>query len=687
MGVRHRRYTVEAVQYHPESILSDRGNDLVKNFLSLRGGIWEENPEARVLDNSLPPFPLEALPETLTSKPGATAKIPTILEKIFSQRISDVALAKSTPGSTLEDLQTLLSLNIAPTSIPFVQRIKQTVPGRPALFAEIKRASPSKGNISVSTSPAKQALTYALSGAHTISVLTEPKWFLGSLHDMLHARQAVAPLPNRPAILRKDFILSRYQVLESRLWGADTILLIVSMLAEPLLRDLYAFSLELGMEPLVEVNNAKEMELALSLPAKVIGVNNRNLHNFSVDMNTTSRLSDMVNGKDVILCALSGISSPEDVQRYASEGVNGVLIGESLMRAKDPARFIKELLSIPPSSPSLSWTSLPPLVKICGIRNEEEALAIAEVGADFLGLIFVPKSKRAITVEKAKEISQAIRTIRFHSTRTEGSDPKEGEEIDGNTPWLTAQATRLTFSPRNTRPLLVGVFQDSPLETILRITSEVQLDIVQLHGSEPTEWALQIPVPVIRVFHSGSSQRGVEGITRGGVHNFVLLDSIREDGTGVSGGAGKTVDLDFAKKVVEEGEIVANAYSDEGDVKTESAAERPASENKDGNSPIPTSDTAPTADAEAAPDPPPEQPQKSLFPLPIILAGGLNIENVAMAIAKVHPWAVDVSGGVEKEAGTGKDIDKVKAFINIVKGLSPPLDDHQDASESDSEEA
>jgi anthranilate synthase/indole-3-glycerol phosphate synthase/phosphoribosylanthranilate isomerase len=686
MGVRHRKYTIEAVQYHPESILSDGGSDLIKNFLSLRGGLWEENPEARVSDNALPPFPVEVLPETLKSEPGATTKIPSILDKIYSQRLSDVAQAKKTPGSTLADLQTLLSLNIAPTLIPFLQRIKQTIPGRPALFAEIKRASPSKGHISVSTSPAQQALTYALSGAHTISVLTEPKWFLGSLHDMLHARQAVAHLPNRPAILRKDFILSRYQVLESRLWGADTILLIVSMLPEPLLRDLYAFSLELSMEPLVEVNNAKEMELALSLPAKVIGVNNRNLHDFNVDMNTTSRLSDMVTGKDIIFCALSGISSPADVQRYSSENVGAVLIGESLMRAKDPAGFIKELLSIPSSPPPLTWASLPPLVKICGIRDKEEALAVAEAGADFLGLMFVKDSKRVITVDTAKEISQAIRAFR---SKIEGH--VEGEEIDNYTPWLTTQANRLSLSSPNTRPLVVGVFQNVPLQTILRISSEVQLDIVQLHGSEPVEWALQIPIPVIRVFHLGPSQIGVDGITRGGAHNYVLLDSVREDGTGVSGGTGRTVDWDFAKKIVEGGEIVINAYSDKGDAKISPVVVTSPVEDKDENSPTPSTDTAQAADSRAAPapiSPSSDQPENVSFPLPIILAGGLNSDNVATAIAKVRPWAVDVSGGVENDDGSGKDIDKVKAFINNAKGLNslPLVTQEADEVSEDGEE-
>lgn len=694
MGVRHRKYTVEAVQYHPESILSEGGDDLIKNFLSLRGGLWEDNPEARVFDSTLPPFPIEALPVDLTSKPGATSKIPSILEEICSQRLIDVSKAQKTPGSTLADLQTLLSLNIAPTLLPFVPRIKQTVPGRPALFAEIKRASPSKGHISVSTSPAAQALTYALSGAHTISVLTESKWFLGSLQDMLHARQAVAHLPNRPAILRKDFILSRYQVLESRLWGADTILLIVSTLPEALLRDLYAFSLDLGMEPLVEVNNAKEMELALSLPAKVIGVNNRNLHNFQVDMGTTSRLSDMVKGKDVTFCALSGIVDAEDVKRYASEGVSAVLIGESLMRAKDTAVFIKELLSIPPSPPPPTWTSQPPLVKICGIRSKEEALAVAEAGADFLGLVFVEKSKRVINIETAKGISQAIRTLRLGSVgASEESGSANTDEIVPDTPWLTTHATRLSLSPVSTRPLLVGVFQDSSLDVILRTISEVQLDMVQLHGSEPIDWAHHIPVPVIRVFHIDSSGKGLEGLTRGGAHQFVLLDSLRDDQSGVSGGSGKVFDWNLAKKVVEDGEIVVNAYSDKGEPKKSknTVAAAPIAKAEDDATPSSPSVT-PSADLPApSPTVVPEtegESKKSAFPLPIILSGGLNTENVVAAIAMVHPWAVDVSGGVENETQTGKDIEEVKAFINCAKGLNPPdSSDSEEGSEEFEEES
>ncbi|KAJ4483756.1 anthranilate synthase [Lentinula aciculospora] len=674
MGIRHRKYTLESVQYHPESILSEGGDDLIRNFLALRGGLWEENPEARVLDPSLPPFHLD-LPITGKSAPSKS-KVPSILNKIYTQRLADVSQAQKTPGTTVADLQTLLSLNIAPPLIPFLPRLKQDTEDRLALLAEIKRASPSKGPISVATSPAAQALTYALAGANTISVLTEPKWFLGSLQDMLHARTSVANKPNRPAILRKDFILSRYQVLESRIWGADSILLIVSMLSEALLRDLYQYSVELGMEPLVEVNNAREMELALSLPAKVIGVNNRNLHDFQVDMSTTSRLSQMVEGKDVFLCALSGIVNADDVKKYASEGVSAILVGESLMRAKDPAAYIRKLLSLPESElAQKKWRSEAPLVKICGIRNTEEALFIAEAGADMLGLMFVQKSSRYIDFDTGRSISEAI-----HASKPPLSSSHSLDDASLNVPWFTSQVNRL--SSTISRPLIVGVFQDASLSTILHAVSYCHLDMVQLHGSEPTEWARHIPVPIIRAFHVGRSS-GVDGITRGGDHHFILLDSMRDDGSGVSGGTGKVVDWNLAKRIIDAGEIV-----------TDSTAYRiTTAELTPTTGPIET--TMPKSNGNIAEEPSPiltngelnghenghanghakhgtmssSPTTPSRYPLPVILAGGLTPANITEAVSQVRPWAVDVSGGVENSEKTGKDIEKVKAFIEGAKSF------------------
>ena len=282
----------------------------------------------------------------------AAGKPPTILEKIYAQRQKDVEAAKATPGTRPEELEAYLKMGLAPPLIPLVQRLRRnpsTATARPSLslMAEIKRASPSKGDIALHVNPAAQALLYAQAGASVISVLTEPTWFKGSLLDLRLARQAVDALPDRPALLRKEFIFAEYQIAEARLWGADTVLLIVAMLAQEQLERLYAYATALGMEPLVEVNNAKEMERALAVGAKVVGVNNRNLHDFSVDMGTTSGLVDMVRERDVVLCALSGIKGPEDVRVYKEQGVHAVLVGESLMRATDTTTFIKELLEWP----------------------------------------------------------------------------------------------------------------------------------------------------------------------------------------------------------------------------------------------------------------------------------------------------------------------------------------------------
>lgn len=622
MGVRHREFVVEAVQYHPESILSESGNTLLRNFLALRGGKWSENPEARVHDPDLPPFPIEALKGKVEDSPETRAKVSSVLEKIYAQRAEDVARAKEVPGMSHSHITDLLGMGIAPPLISVVSRLRAS---RPALMAEIKRASPSKGDIALTANAALQARTYALSGASVISVLTEPTWFKGSLLDMRLARQAIDNIPQRPAVLRKDFILDEYQIAEARLHGADTVLLIVAMLAPERLKELYAYSLSLGMEPLVEVNNAHEMNIALDLGAKVIGVNNRNLHDFQVDMGTTSRLADMVKERDVILCALSGISSPKDVSQYVEQGVSAVLVGEALMRAKDTKAFIRELLGLP-STPRV------PLVKICGVRSVEEAKAVATAGADMIGVMFVPGSKRLVSIDVAREIAQAVRTMRSDgaSQTTEESASEgalaNGLPTDSNEGWFSCNARRLSMRAR--RPLVVGVFQNQSLEEVESITSSVQLDLVQLHGKEPLEWSRSLPVRVIRAFHVAPDGSGLEDLTTPGFHHFVLLDSQRSDG--LSGGSGKVVDWDLAANVVKAGEHLSPAA--DGDNKPDGAS-------NDGSS------------------------------MPIILAGGLTPENVATAVGKVRPWAVDVSGGVETSDGKVKDLTKVSAFISAVKEL------------------
>ena len=146
-------------------------------------------------------------------------------------------------------------------------------------------------------------------------------------------------------MLRKEFLFAEYQIAEARLHGADTVLLIVMVLTQEQLTRLYAYSVGLGMEPLVEVNNAREMERALAAGVRVVGVNNRNLHDFSVDLGTMSGLVDIVRKRDMLLCALSRIQGQEEVRVYKEQGVNAVLVGRSLKRATDTTAFIRELLT------------------------------------------------------------------------------------------------------------------------------------------------------------------------------------------------------------------------------------------------------------------------------------------------------------------------------------------------------
>lgn len=333
MGVRHKKYTIEGVQFHPESILTELGQLLIDNLLAFHGGTWEEN-----------------------SKPIKTSK-ENILVKIYNQRKKDYLEIEDLPGKSFENLNLTLSLNIAPPAINFYERLVYTSKtlSQTPILSEFKRASPSKGDINIQAHPGAQALAYAINGCSAISVLTEPHWFKGSLDDLTLIRKVIespVSVPStyrRPAVLRKEFIFNKYQILEARLAGADTVLLIVKMMTNDVLQELYEYSLSLGMIPLVEVNISSELSSALKLTNKghtkdplIIGVNNRNLTTFDVDLNTTTTLVDQAKNKsngregDVLVLSLSGITTVDDVKKYKYEdNVDGFLIGESLMRAEE----------------------------------------------------------------------------------------------------------------------------------------------------------------------------------------------------------------------------------------------------------------------------------------------------------------------------------------------------------------
>lgn len=210
-------------------------------------------------------------------------------------------------------------------------------PGVTTVIAECKAASPTAGAIVKNYDAVAQARAYEQGGAGAISVLTDEKYFRGSLQDMREVRQEVA-LP----ILRKDFILTEAQVYESVAAGADAFLLIVAALAEEELKRLYDLGKTLQSDILVEVHDLAEMDRALELGADMIGINNRNLHTFVVDLKTTEELAPEIPA-DCLGVSESGIRTREDVKRVEAEGIHCVLVGETLMRDADPGKTLREL--------------------------------------------------------------------------------------------------------------------------------------------------------------------------------------------------------------------------------------------------------------------------------------------------------------------------------------------------------
>ncbi len=208
------------------------------------------------------------------------------------------------------------------------------------LIAEIKRASPSKGNINLNLNPTILAKQYEKAGASAISVLTEEDFFKGSLNDLKDVRNS-CHLP----ILRKDFIIDKYQIWESRAYGADAILLIVSILPEKTLHHLFSEAKSAELSVLIEVHNETDLEKALKLNPSIIGINNRNLNDFSVSLNTTKKIAELI-PTGITVVSESGIRSNEDLQYLKNFGVNGVLIGESLASSAYPEKTIRELLDI-----------------------------------------------------------------------------------------------------------------------------------------------------------------------------------------------------------------------------------------------------------------------------------------------------------------------------------------------------
>jgi indole-3-glycerol phosphate synthase len=271
---------------------------------------------------------------------GGVIQTDTVLDRILRQTAIDIAARREAmPDAELE--RAVAAMRQQPLSLATAIR-GETV----GVIAEIKRGSPSRGVFPVDIDPPAIAAAYCDGGAAAISCLTDGPFFHGTRED-LEAVAAVAHTHDRAVpVLRKDFTVDRYQLLEARAWGADVVLLIVAALDDALLASLYAQARELGLSVLVEVHSEGEMDRALRLEPDIVGVNNRNLHTFEVDLGVTERLASMVPA-GALLVSESGIFTREHVERVASCGAAAVLVGESLILQDDRAAAVREIAGVP----------------------------------------------------------------------------------------------------------------------------------------------------------------------------------------------------------------------------------------------------------------------------------------------------------------------------------------------------
>ena len=320
-------------------------------------------------------------------------------------------------------------------------------------ICEVKKASPSKGIIAEHFPYLDIAKEYEVAGAAAISVLTEPDFFKGDKKYL----QEIASTVKIP-VLRKDFIIDEYQIYQAKVWGASAILLICACLDVPTLTKFRELADSLGLSSLVEAHDKHEVQMAIDCGARIIGVNNRNLKDFTVDVQNSVRLRNLVQD-DVIFVSESGLETPEDIQVLRDNNIGVALMGETFMRSPNKVEKLAYLYGP---------TYYTPKVKMCGISKVETIPAIIDAKPDYMGLVFAP-SKRQVTVEQAKTLVEEL-----YKQNVVGNN-SEAEQTESVTSLDTASSETIKT---------VGVFVNETVENLLKIAEEVKLDVIQLHGDE-----------------------------------------------------------------------------------------------------------------------------------------------------------------------------------------------------------
>ena len=355
-----------------------------------------------------------------------------ILDKIIEATKIRVAQEKQ-----VESPETVKAAALAlpsDTGFPFEAALRQQDFN---FICEVKKASPSKGIIAEHFPYLDIAKEYEVAGAAAISVLTEPDFFKGDKKYL----QEIASTVKIP-VLRKDFIIDEYQIYQAKVWGASAILLICACLDVPTLTKFRELADSLGLSSLVEAHDENEVQMAIDCGARIIGVNNRNLKDFTVDVQNSVRLRNLVQD-DVIFVSESGLETPEDIQVLRDNNIGVALMGETFMRSPNKVEKLAYLYGP---------TYYTPKVKMCGISKVETIPAIVDAKPDYMGLVFAP-SKRQVTVEQAKILIEELhkQCINHYDTKVVKT---------------------------------VGVFVNETLDNLVRIADTANLDAVQLHGDE-----------------------------------------------------------------------------------------------------------------------------------------------------------------------------------------------------------
>ena len=351
-----------------------------------------------------------------------------------------------------------------------------------SFICEVKKASPSKGVIAEDFPYVEIAMEYEEALATCVSVLTEPYYFLGSDEYLKEIREAI----NIP-IIRKDFTIDEYQIYQAKALGADCVLLICALLDTETLKEYLKICDELSISAIVETHDEEEIKSAIEAGARIIGVNNRNLKNFTVNVANSTSLRNLV-PEDVIFVAESGIKDANDINELRKNNVDAVLIGETLMRADDKRKMLA----------SLKGT----MIKICGLKRMEDVEIVNKYKPDFVGFVFA-NTKRFVSDELAVQMKNALdKSIK-----------------------------------------VVGVFQNDTIEHFEKLCGEGAIDAVQIHGDESEEFVSEVMIrtgkPVIRAL-KGISRACLEADFKRCVADYIMVDSVSARGFG---GTGKTFDL------------------------------------------------------------------------------------------------------------------------------------------------